>query len=121
MLFFAYGTLKDLGQLTVVVGAAVQCRVVGRGRVRGILYDVGDYPALRPSPSPDDVVTGVLLELDDAALADLDAYEGVADGLYVRARCAVHLDDGTATAAWVYVYNRATTGLRRIVTWPPPR
>lgn len=118
---FAYGTLKDVGKLIAVVGAAVQCRVVGHGRVQGILYDVGDYPALRPSDSPGDVVRGVLLELDDTALDDLDVYEGVDSGLYVRQRCEVYMDDARSAAAWVYVYNRPTGGLRRIAAWPRAR
>jgi gamma-glutamylcyclotransferase (GGCT)/AIG2-like uncharacterized protein YtfP len=119
MLLFAYGTLKDPKQLAAVVGRAVPYRVVGSGTIPGILYDVGDYPALRPSDAPDDVVPGVLLELDDAALDGVDAYEGVAEGLYVRDRCEVRLDDGRTADAWVYIYIRDTTGLRRIAAWPP--
>jgi gamma-glutamylcyclotransferase (GGCT)/AIG2-like uncharacterized protein YtfP len=117
---FAYGTLKDADTLAAVVGPAVHCRVVGPGTIPGVLYSAGDYPALRPSDSPGDVVPGVLLELDDAALGALDAYEGVDSGLYVRQRCAVHMGDGHDTVAWVYVYNRPTAGLRRIAAWPPP-
>jgi gamma-glutamylcyclotransferase (GGCT)/AIG2-like uncharacterized protein YtfP len=119
MLIFAYGTLKDPQQIAAVVGRAVRCCAVGSGTVPGLLYDVGEYPALRPSDRPGDIVPGVLLELDDAVLADLDAYEGVAEGLYARERCTVHLDDGRTTEAWVYIYLRATSGLRRIAAWPP--
>ncbi len=121
MLLFAYGTFKDPEQLAVVVGPAARCRVVGAGTVRGVLYDLGDYPGLRASDSPDDVVPGVLLEVDDAALDDLDAYEDVGSGLYVRQRCEVQMDDGRVAAAWVYLYNRSTAGLRRIAAWPPQR
>ena len=110
----------DPTRLAAVVGAATLCRVVGAGRVRGVLYDAGDYPALRPSRSAADSVPGLLLELDgDAVLARLDAYEGVASGLYVRRRCVVHLDDGRRANAWTYVYNRSTASLRRIAAWPP--
>jgi gamma-glutamylcyclotransferase (GGCT)/AIG2-like uncharacterized protein YtfP len=118
-LLFAYGTLKDPQQLVAVVGFPVRCAVVGAGTVGGILYDVGEYPALRPSESHADLVPGVLLDVDDAALARLDAYEGVPEGLYLRQRGAVRLDDGRRVEAWVYVYNRATDGLRRIAAWPP--
>lgn len=121
MRLFAYGTLQDAGQVAAVVGGAVCCRVIGGGKVRGVLYDLGEYPGLRPSESPDDFVPGVVLELDDAALARLDAYEGVADGLYVRELQQVRLDDGQHAAAWVYVYNRSTAGRRRIAAWPPQR
>jgi gamma-glutamylcyclotransferase (GGCT)/AIG2-like uncharacterized protein YtfP len=121
MLLFAYGTLKDPRQVAAAVGRPIHCRVVGSGSVRGILYDVGEYPALRPSDSPDDVVHGVLLEVDDSALGELDAYEGVAEELYVRERCTVQLDDGTTAAAWIYFYNRPTGMLRRIAVWPLAR
>ena len=118
---FVYGTLKDPAQVAAVVGAAVPVRVLGAGRVCGVLFDVGDYPALRPSDAADDIVPGVVLEVDEAAFARLDAYEGVSDGLYVRERCTVQMDDGRVSAAWVYIYNRPTHRLRRIAAWPPPR
>jgi gamma-glutamylcyclotransferase (GGCT)/AIG2-like uncharacterized protein YtfP len=119
---FAYGTLKDPQQVAAVLGPAVHARIVGPGRVHGILYDVGGYPALRPGAAPDDAVCGLLLELDDGgALARLDEYEDVSSGLYVRERCHVRLDDGRTVDAWVYVYNRPTVGLRRIAAWPPTR
>jgi len=121
MTLFAYGTLQDPAKVLTVVGTGLQVQVLGGGRVHGILYDLGDYPGLRPSAKTADTVPGMVLEIDDAALARLDAYEGVPDGLYVRERCTVQMDDGRATAAWVYVYNRPTHGLRRIAAWPPPR
>ena len=119
MLLFAYGTLKDPQQVAAVVGRPIHCRVIGSGSVCGILYDVGEYPALRPSDAPQDVVHGALLEVEDSALVELDAYEGVAEGLYVREHCTVQLDDGTTVAAWIYFYNRSTSTLRRIAAWPP--
>jgi gamma-glutamylcyclotransferase (GGCT)/AIG2-like uncharacterized protein YtfP len=121
MLLFAYGTLKDPRQVAAVVGRPVTYRVIGCGTVCGVLYNVGEYPALRPSDDRGDVVHGVLLEIDDSALADLDAYEGIAEELYVRERCTVQLDDGTTAAAWIYFYNRSTSHLRRITAWPPER
>jgi gamma-glutamylcyclotransferase (GGCT)/AIG2-like uncharacterized protein YtfP len=116
---FAYGTLKDPARLAAVVGPTTRCRVVGAGRVRGVLYDVGDYPALRPSRGSTDTVAGLLLELHgDTALERVDAYEGVDSGLYLRRRCVVRLDDGRRATAWTYVYNRSTAALRRIAAWP---
>jgi gamma-glutamylcyclotransferase (GGCT)/AIG2-like uncharacterized protein YtfP len=120
MLLFAYGTLKDEVQLRALLGSSARYRVVGAGSVRGVLYDVrGEYPALRPAVAEEDVVSGVVLELDDTLLERLDAYEGVGEGLYVRERCTVRLDDGRSAEAWVYLYNRPTTSLRRIAAWPP--
>ena len=122
MLLFAYGTLKDPIQLAAVIGAAAPWRILGAGAVRGVLYDAGAYPALQRSDSPTVVVAGVLLEIDDdAALARLDAYEGVDSGLYVREPAEVRMDDGRRQTAWLYVYNRSAVALPRIAAWPPTR
>jgi gamma-glutamylaminecyclotransferase len=121
MHLFVYGTLKDPHRMAAVVGPHVHMRVVGAGTVRGVLYDAGEYPALKLSASAGDVVRGQLLELDDAALPRLDRYEGVDSGLYVRQACDVRDDDGRVRAAWVYVYNRSVAALRRIAEWPPKR
>jgi gamma-glutamylcyclotransferase (GGCT)/AIG2-like uncharacterized protein YtfP len=119
VLVFAYGTLKDPAQRAAVLGSGVRCRVIGAGHVRGVLYNVGEFPALRPTELDDDRVPGLLLELDDSALARLDAYEGIDESLYVRERWDVRVDDGSTAAAWVYIYNRPIAGLRRIAAWPP--
>jgi len=121
MQLFVYGTLKDASRLSAVLGPSAW-RLLGSATVAGILYDCGEYPALVSARTADDVVPGLLLELDDEqALAQLDAYEGVDSGLYVRRRCEVRLDNGQLTNAWGYLYNRPTVGLRRIAAWPPER
>ena len=98
-------------------GAAA--RVVGRGTVRGTLYHLGEYPGLVESDG-DARVPGVILELDDdAALARLDRYEGVDEGLYVRRLVAVARDDGAVDEAWIYFYARPVAGRQRIAAWPP--
>lgn len=117
-LLFVYGTLKDPGLCAAVLQDAGGTRRVGRGTIQGRLYDAGSYPAFVPSDDPADRVAGVLLELDAgaAALERLDAYEGVADGLYERRRVTVRLHD-TTRDAWVYVYCRPLAGLPRIARW----
>ncbi len=80
------------------------------GRVRGSLYDVGDYPGL----VLDDAgwVAGELFRIPDLAarLNDLDREEGYdpaddARSLYVRRRGAVRVEDGSSLDAWLYLYN----------------
>jgi len=120
VLLFAYGTLQDPRRVVALLGGSFRCRVVAPATVRGVLYDVrGEYPALRPAELADDVVAGVVLEIDDGALPRLDEYEGVSEGLYVRERCEPRLRDGRSVEAWVYVYNQPTAALRRIAAWPP--
>jgi gamma-glutamylcyclotransferase (GGCT)/AIG2-like uncharacterized protein YtfP len=118
MQLFVYGTLKESSRLGVLLGPSIRWRVIGPARVRGTLYDCGEYPAL-VTRSADGVVTGLLLEFeDDRALPQLDAYEGVDSGLYVRERMQVKLENGRRRTAWGYVYNRPIAGLRRIGGWP---
>jgi len=127
---FVYGTLQDGGRLDALIGNATRWRVLARGTTAGALYDVGRYPAMirvvteqgarRRSPRAADRVPGLVIELAEpaAALRVLDKYEGVDDGVYARRRCRVLTADGVTTTAWVYVYSRPVTGLRRIAAWP---
>jgi gamma-glutamylcyclotransferase (GGCT)/AIG2-like uncharacterized protein YtfP len=80
-----------------------------RGRVRGTLYDFGEYPGLELGGTG--WVAGELYRIPDIAkrLAALDEAEGYdpADpegSLYVRQRVAVLIGDGSTREAWVYVY-----------------
>lgn len=113
---FVYGTLlpgeRNAGQIP---DAAVRRR--RPARVRGVLIDLGRYPALRVVDDDDgdgdddddgddggDVV-GELLTLTPAAtpalLVALDAFEGPG---YARRTLPVHVDDDGATVlAWVFV------------------
>jgi len=114
-LLFAYGTLQEARQRdTVLRGAST--REIGRGSVAGTLYDLGEYPGLVAEGAAR--VPGLLIELaDEAALALLDAYEGVDEGLYARIRTPVRLDTGDEVEAWVYVYLRPVDGRPRIASW----
>lgn len=93
-------------------------RVVARGTVRGALYDLGEYPGLVASDDEDARVPGVVLVVSATALAQLDRYEGVDEGLYVRERVAVECDSDRIEA-WLYRYARSIAGRRRIAAWPP--
>lgn len=81
-----------------------------QGRVRGSLYDFGEYPGL----VLDDAgwVAGELYRIPDLAarLHALDRAEWYdpangARSLYVRRRGPVRLDDGSSLDAWLYLYN----------------
>lgn len=117
-LLFAYGTLRDARQRALVLNGTPS-RALGTGTVAGALYDLGGYPGLLPGSDP---VPGTIIELGDpTALARLDAYEGVAQGLYVRERAAARRDGGGVVETWVYRYNCPVIGRRRIRAWTPGR
>jgi gamma-glutamylcyclotransferase (GGCT)/AIG2-like uncharacterized protein YtfP len=94
---------------------------IGRGKIPGILYDVGRYPGAVKSSETRAVVRGDVYLLRDAdrALKVLDRYEGWDEkkprsGEFRRSRVVVDLGAGKTVKAWIYLYNRPTTGLMRI-------
>ena len=83
---------------------------IGRGSIRGALFDLGIYPAA--VPAPEGRVWGEVYEMAqaEAVLAALDDIEGYRAedpdrSLYARSRAEVTLPDGTTASAWVYFYN----------------
>ncbi len=104
---FAYGTLMTGFSRRPLLGPAI---LDGHGRIRGSLYDFGEYPGV----VLDDAgwVTGELYHVPDLAarLESLDREEWYdpADeegSLYVRRRAPVEVATERARDAWVYVYN----------------
>jgi gamma-glutamylcyclotransferase (GGCT)/AIG2-like uncharacterized protein YtfP len=109
---FVYGTLmKGLQEdWQTKVGA----RLVGRGRINGKLYALGEYPgAISTAADSGEYVKGELYEVKDAELATriLDQFEEYfprqpQKSLFVRIIAPVTLEDGRRQNAWVYVYNQ---------------
>jgi gamma-glutamylcyclotransferase (GGCT)/AIG2-like uncharacterized protein YtfP len=98
---FVYGTLMDGARVQAVVGRRLPSRAaVLEGFER--LEPAGSYPYVVPREGA--TVSGILLdEVDDTALARLDAYEDEG-GLYLR-REAVAVADGKRVPCQVYVGN----------------
>ena len=95
---FVYGTLRSDAKQSVLLAGCPRKKAT----VLGTLYSLpAGYPALCPVGS--NTVHGELVEgIDEARLQILDAYEGVAEGLFRRERIAA--DWGLQrTEAWVYV------------------
>jgi gamma-glutamylcyclotransferase (GGCT)/AIG2-like uncharacterized protein YtfP len=105
-LVFVYGTLLRAGanhSVLVDLGARFVCEAT-TSSVR-ILVDLGPYPALLPSASSFALATtcvvGEVFEVDDAAIAVLDEFEG-APTLYTRETIALTASDGSSVSAYVY-------------------
>ncbi len=100
----------------------VGARLVGRGKINGKLYDLGEYPAvIRVQSDSGEYVKGELYQVRDADLATriLDRYEEFFPGqpdksLFVRTVATVRLEDGRREKAWVYFYNRSVDEARFI-------
>ena len=110
---FVYGTLRPGHAPDEIASVVGTLRRVGRGHLRGKLYDLGDYPGAVLDPSSGTEIAGEVFALPDnpAALSQLDAYEGYDPGmpdgsLFVRKRRDVTLTDGRKLDCWVYIYNR---------------
>jgi len=127
---FVYGTLRsDSGHPMNRTLEALGGRV-GRGRVPGILYDLGSFPGAVETAETGAFVHGevYLLRRPGRDLEALDGYEGLdarnpESGEFRRSRISVELDTGGSLQAWIYLYNRPTAGLARIPTgdYRPPR
>lgn len=117
---FVYGTLRSGFPLHrhLREGGA---RLLGRGTIRGLLYDLGNYPGAVRSKSPLDEIEGELYQLlsPDEQLALLDEIEEFyseqpSASLYIRELSQVQLPTGRRLEAWVYFLPQKPPGARLI-------
>jgi gamma-glutamylcyclotransferase (GGCT)/AIG2-like uncharacterized protein YtfP len=121
-LLFVYGTLMRGFDHPMAKLLSRSAEFIGEARCQGRLYLVKHYPGLVLSDDANDVVFGELFRLHapQASLVTFDGYEGCGPGVaspqYLRQVLPVTLDDGTASEAWTYVYNRPVDKLKRITS-----
>ncbi|QTA93958.1 gamma-glutamylcyclotransferase [Desulfonema magnum] len=115
MKVFVYGTLlKGMSRF----GVLADSRFMGHGFIRGLLYDLGDYPAIRQG---DSLVYGELYEISREKRHELDRIEGYFSqdephSLYLRNEAEVTLlNDGSREKASAYFYNQALEDCQKIV------
>ena len=110
---FVYGSLLSGFKSPAYEYISRYFNLVSPARIRGKLYDLGEYPAA--VPTNDEVyITGELYLIKNEpefswALGQLDDYEGVTvepgeAKLYKRELTTVYHND-ESTMAWVYWYN----------------
>jgi gamma-glutamylcyclotransferase (GGCT)/AIG2-like uncharacterized protein YtfP len=109
-LVFVYGTLRQ-GGVRAMPELFVEAKFVGRGKVRGRLYDLGEYPCLLVDEAGS-LVLGEVYEIDDEILQQLDEIEATAD--YQRQRTEVALD-GQSMTCWVYAPEGEAYPRRRLI------
>jgi gamma-glutamylcyclotransferase (GGCT)/AIG2-like uncharacterized protein YtfP len=107
--YFAYGSNMDVAQM-LTRKAPFTCRK--KGRVFGQRLVFNKIPHGSPGygyanivPEHGFEVMGVLYEVNEAGLMELDGHEGVKEsgGHYFRSQIMVLLDDGTSVEATVYL------------------
>jgi gamma-glutamylcyclotransferase (GGCT)/AIG2-like uncharacterized protein YtfP len=109
-LVFFYGTLMAGFDRRRRAGIDQKLTYIGRGSIKGALFDLGIYPAA--VPAHEGLVWGEVYEMTDSAavLSALDDIEGYrADdpdrSLYRRELVDVVLPDERHAQAWIYFYN----------------
>jgi gamma-glutamylcyclotransferase (GGCT)/AIG2-like uncharacterized protein YtfP len=124
-LLFVYGTLREALAHPMAKVLGTHAARIGRANFRGRLFDLGDYPGAVPSQDASDRVVGELYRIEPgregALFAELDRYEGCdpddpSSAEYVRVHATVEPEGGDPLEAWIYLYNRPTGRLERIVS-----
>jgi gamma-glutamylcyclotransferase (GGCT)/AIG2-like uncharacterized protein YtfP len=115
---FVYGSLLSGFKSPAYEYISRFFNLLGRGKVKGSLYDMGEYPAAIPS-GEDSFILGELYQIKKEtefswAIGQLDDYEGInpdpgEQPLYRRELAPVIMDDKTITA-WIYWYNGSIAG-----------
>ena len=115
---FVYGSLRSGFKSTAYEYISRFFNFVADGKVRGRLYDLGEYPAAIPS-TDDAFIIGELYVIKNQpefswAIGQLDDYEGVTTEpgevqLYRRELADIMLNDKTEKA-WIYWYNGDISG-----------
>jgi gamma-glutamylcyclotransferase (GGCT)/AIG2-like uncharacterized protein YtfP len=115
---FVYGSLRSGFRSPVYEYISRFFSFAGEAKVKGILVDMGSYPAGIPAPG-DHYIKGELYRIKHEnefswAIGQLDDYEGMSVEpdevqLYRREITEVFFN-GQTTLAWIYWYNGDTRG-----------
>ena len=109
---FLYGTLLPQFAPEAMRDVVARLHFHGDGSLRGVLYDLGEYPGAVFDATTDRRVDGTVFELpeDPQVVEALDRYEGYeptphARNLFMRKLQRVDLTTGEAIECWAYEYN----------------
>jgi gamma-glutamylcyclotransferase (GGCT)/AIG2-like uncharacterized protein YtfP len=78
-LLFVYGTLMNDIESMISNHLKTNSFLLGEGKAKGLLYDLGRYPGFVHNPEAETEVLGHIFQLDDPEemLKTLDEYEGI--------------------------------------------
>ena len=115
---FVYGTLLQDFNSAMSRFLEKQAVFVAKGYFLGKLFEVDNFPGAILSTHESEKVHGSLYKINDIhkTFEVLDAYEGVADGLYNRLLIEAHLHSGNTVKTWAYIFNHPTAHLKQIVS-----
>ena len=111
-LVFLYGTLLPQFVPETMRDVGARLHFHGDGSLRGVLYDLGEYPGAVFDTTTDMRVDGTVFEFpeDPQVVEAFDRYEGYeptphATNLFVRKLRRVDLTTGDTIEFWAYEYN----------------
>lgn len=115
-LIFVYGSLRSGFKHPAYEYISRYFTLLGNAKVKGILYDLGDYPAAKPTEE-EKYIVGEIYQIKNEdefnwAIGQLDDYEGITveedeTPLYCRETATVFWNDNAVTA-WMYWYKGDT-------------
>lgn len=118
---FVYGTLRKDSRNSMFHLLARHAQFLGHARIRGRLYDLGEYPGVLLAANQNRWVHGEVYCLNsaDEVLTRLDEYEGCGPEdpkphEIERVMGDALLDDGRTTRVWIYVYRGTLEGRQEI-------
>lgn len=109
-----YGSLMQIHGAQALAGTVDKLKLVGKCKIPGLLYDLGEFPGLVPGDSE---VMGELYEVKHPdALRLLDDYEAFYPNdpklsLFVRQRMQLV---EPKIECWGYLYNQTLSGMPRV-------
>jgi gamma-glutamylcyclotransferase (GGCT)/AIG2-like uncharacterized protein YtfP len=107
---FVYGTLLQPGN-EFAEYLNQHCKFISSGKIKGLLYDIGEYPGALTDSGEGRYIYGNIFGMDepDSILKVIDDYEGIG-GLYghpqeyIRKQVDILTDNGNVSC-WMYIYN----------------
>lgn len=114
---FVYGTLRRGADHPLAQRLALGRDYLGPAWWRGLLFDLGPYPAAVRHAGHFEVAGDLYGLSDDDLLEALDVYEELgtdAPGRFLRERDEVRCADGSRCTAWVYRYTGPVDARARI-------
>lgn len=121
-LLFVYGTLRRCTGHQMAKWLQDRSDWIGKGKILGRLYDLGNYPALIIDDTGKQWVMGEIVRLhSERDWKTLDEYEGIIrpehpENLYLRKLADAALETDGLVKVWVYYYLRAVNAEQLILS-----
>jgi len=116
---FVYGSLRKGFRHPAYNYISSYFSFVINGKIKGVLHDMGNYPAATPATGESFIIGELYTIKNDEefswAIEQLDDYEGLhvepgEKALFKREITDVYINDNEKTQAWVYWFNGDTRG-----------